>query len=36
MFKLNDVNFLKFYVDMSDPDQGQPIDPSKLMSGSLL
>ena len=33
MFKLNDVNFLKFCVDMSDPNQGQPIDPSKLTSG---
>jgi len=33
MYKLNDVNFLNFCVDMSDPNQGQPIDPSKLPSG---
>jgi len=31
MFKLNDVNFLKICVDMSSPDQEQPIDPSKLI-----
>jgi len=33
MLKLNDVNFLNFCVDMSYPNQGQPIDPSKLISG---
>jgi len=33
MLKLNDVNFLNFCVGMSDPDQGQPIDPSKLIGG---
>jgi hypothetical protein len=33
MYKLNDVNFLNFCVDMSDPNQRQPIDPSKLISG---
>jgi len=33
MYKLNDVNFLNFYVDMSDQDQGPPIDPSKMIGG---
>ena len=33
MFKLNDINFLKFCVDMSDQEQGQLIDPSQLICG---
>jgi len=33
MYKLNDVNFLNFSVDMSDQHQGQPIDPSKMIAG---
>jgi len=30
---LNDVKFLNFCVDMSDQDQGPPIDPSKMIGG---
>jgi len=36
MFKLNAINFLKFCVDMSDLNQGQPIDPSRLIFGRLV
>jgi hypothetical protein len=31
----NDVNFLKFCVDMFDEEQGQPIDPSRMICGRL-
>jgi len=31
MYKLNDVNFLNFCVDMSYQHHGQPIDPSKMI-----
>jgi len=30
---LNDVHFLNICVDMSNQDQGPPIDPSKMIGG---
>lgn len=33
MYKLNDVKFLNFCVDMSDQHQGQPINQSKMIGG---
>ena len=30
---MNDVHFLNFCVDMSDQDEGPPIDPSKMIGG---
>jgi len=35
-YNLNDVNFLNFFVDMSDPNQGQLIDQSGQVHGGWL